>query len=146
MKTKIPFLEIADLGYFNFASGKMMHRKGWFYWFDSISESVKESLEQKYNNIVFLISRKKYAPEIKHSVMFVADVPFDAEFEKLRKAKNVCYVAKIFNGCKMYSVTGLNCLDTETAYFYTKKEAESYIRKNFTGNERKIRLNDLSCA
>lgn len=145
-KKMIPFMEIAELGYYNFADGVCRHRRGCYYWLDKISVEKKESLLAKYNNICFCISRAEYAPEIKHPVIFVADVPFDTKFEKVRKAPHVCYVAKIFNGCKMYSVKSCNCKDTETRYFHTKKEAEHYIRISFTGLEKAIRLNDLRCA
>ena len=145
MKQMIPFEEIANLGYFNFAPGVCRHRVGYYYWFDKISEEKKADFLLKYNNIVFLNSRCQYAPEIRHKVIFVADTPFDAEFEKLR-VNNCVFVAKISNGCKLYSVTSIDCDESKTRYFHTKKETEKYIRGHFSGDEKKIRLNDLRCA
>jgi hypothetical protein len=145
MKQKIDFSEIVKLGYYNFANGVCRHRRGYYYWFDKISEEMKAEYLLKYNNIVFLNSRKQYAPEIKSKVIFVADTPFDAEFEKLR-VSNCSFVARIFNGCKMYSVTSLDCKENNTRYFHTKKDAAKYIRDNFAGLEKAIRLNDLRCA
>ena len=145
MKKKISFSEIVKLDYYKFASGVCRHRRGWFYWFGGISDEKKAEYLSKYNNIAFPSSRCQYAPEIKSKVIFVADIPFDAEFEKLR-VSNCCFVAKIFNGCKLYSVTSLDCKEYNTTYFGTKKEAAKYISSNFYGNEKKIRLNDLRCA
>lgn len=145
-KSMIPFMEVADLGYYNFADGVCRHRRGCYYWLDKISAEKKEELLEKYNNVAFLTSRCEYAPEIKHPVIFVAETSFEAEFEKLRLSPHACYVAKIYNGCKLYSVTSLSCKETETRYFHTKKEAETFIRKNFKGLQKQIRLNDLRCA
>ena len=64
----------------------------------------------------------------------------------VRPKTNICYVAKIFNGCKMYMVCGLNCNEYDTTYFHTKKEAASFIRENFTGDAKRIRLYDLKRA
>lgn len=146
MKTRIPFLEVADLGYFNFQEGVCNHRRGCYYWLDEISAERKAELEGKYNNIVFLTSRAQYAPEIKHPVIFVADVPFDTEFEKLRPKRGIVFVTKFWDGCRMYSVTSLDRDEANTNYFGTKKEAARFIRENFKGNEKRIRLNDLACA
>lgn len=146
MKTMIPFLEVANLGYFNFRDGVCNHRRGCYYWLDKISQEKKAELEEKYNNIVFLTSRTEYAPEIKHPVIFVADVPFDKPFESLRPKKGVVFVAKFWDGCRMYSVTSLDRDEANTTYYGTKKEAEKFIRKNFSGLEKQIRLNDLACA
>ena len=145
-KSMIPFIEIANLGYYKFAKGVAKHRTGYFYWFNNIEDTVKKGFTEKYNNVLFLSSHCQYAPEIKSSVLFVADTPFNAKFEEVREAPNVCYAAKIFNGCKMYSVTSISCKETETRYFHTKKEAETFIRKNFDGLQKQIRLNDLRCA
>lgn len=146
MKKKIPFMVVADLGYFKFADGVYNHRTGCYFWLDRITREKKDELLSKYNNIAFLQSRCQYAPEIKNPVIFVANSSFEASFEKIRKNRNTRYVAKIFNGCKMFSVTSLDCEETKTRYFCTKKEAEKFIRKNFIGDERRIRLNDLRCA
>ena len=146
MKTNIPFSEVADLGYYQFAAGVCKHRRGWYYWLDKISAEKKAEILEKYDNVCFLKSRCEYAPEIKSAVIFVANVKFDMEFEKIRKNMSATYVGKFFDGCKMYSVTSLNCKETETRYFHTKKEAARFIRENFCGLEKQIRLNDLACA
>ena len=62
----------------------------------------------------------------------------------LRPKPYICFVARIFNGCRMYMVARHNINDSR--YFHTKKEAASYIRENFTGDERRIRLYDLKWA
>lgn len=146
MKTSIPFQVVADLGYSGFGRGVYKHRVGWHYHLDKISEEKKQELLDKYNNIHFLSARRKYSPEIEWPVLFVADVPFDAPFEQIRKDPSACYVAKLYNGTKLYSVTSVSCHETETKYFGTKKEAGKYIRANFAGLEKAIRLNDLACA
>lgn len=64
----------------------------------------------------------------------------------VRPQKHLCYVARIFNGCKMYMVCGLNCNEYDTTYFHTKKEAAKFIRENFTGDAKRIRLYDLKRA
>ena len=69
----------------------------------------------------------------------------EKDFGGLRWMPCVVFVAKIWVGCKMYHVCGNDSVGSWD--FHTKKEAEKYIRKNFTGNEKKIRLYDLkNCA
>lgn len=66
-------------------------------------------------------------------------------FGGLRSVPCCIFVGAIWVGCKMYHVCGNE--NVESWDFHTKKQAEKYIRDNFTGNEKRIRLYDLkNCA
>ena len=139
-KKMITFEETCKMDYYKFCRGVYNHRRGIFLWLDKISSDYKNELLDKYSNVKFLVSKCQYAPEIKNPVIFIADVSFTAKFENLRPRKDIVFCAKIYNGTKLYHVSGSDF------YFCTKKEAEKYIRTKWSGDEMKIRLNDLKCA
>lgn len=63
------------------------------------------------------------------------------DFNGVRKCPYIVFVAAIWVGCRMYHVCGndgVECWD-----FHTKKDAAAWIRDNFTGDERRVRLYDL---
>ena len=74
-KIKIPFSEVANLGYYKFAKGVCKGVKGFFYWYDEIKESDRTKVES-YNNTLILNSRCEFAPEIKKVVLFVGNKCF----------------------------------------------------------------------
>lgn len=63
------------------------------------------------------------------------------DFNGLRRLPCIVFVAAIWVGCRMYHVCGNDRVDSYD--FHTKKEASKYIRDNFTGDEKRIRLYDL---
>lgn len=65
-------------------------------------------------------------------------------FEELRPRPYAVFVSGFYNGCKMYMVCG--SMDVRTRYFHTKKECEKFIRSNYVGDEKRIRLYDLKRA
>lgn len=74
-KRKIPFSEVANLGYYKFAKGVWKGVKGFFYWVDTLSNEDQTKVE-RYNNTEILKSKCEFAPEIKSSVIFVGDKCF----------------------------------------------------------------------
>lgn len=62
-------------------------------------------------------------------------------FEALRPKPYIVFVAAIWNRCRMYMVCGQE--RNKEQYFHTKQEAAKYIRNNFAGDEKRIRLHDL---
>ena len=59
----------------------------------------------------------------------------------IRPMPCVVYAAAIWNGRRLYHVCGSK--DGEGFDFPTKGRAMDFVRKNFTGDERAIRLYDL---
>ena len=74
-KRKVPFSEVAKLGYYKFAKGVCNGVRGFYYWVDSLTNEDRTNLE-KYNNTQILKSRCEFAPEIKKVVIFVGDKCF----------------------------------------------------------------------
>lgn len=63
------------------------------------------------------------------------------DFGGVRPFPYIVFVAAIWVGCRMYRVCGNE--GVEGWCFHTKKEAEQFIRNNFSGNEMRVRLYDL---
>ncbi len=92
-KRKIPFEVISNLGYYKYAPGKVGDMSGWFYWMDKELTDEQKAGVGKYENTRLFISQCEYAPEIRHSVIFVGNKCFGkknkAKSDKTQQSKTI---------------------------------------------------------
>lgn len=74
-KRKVPFSEVAKLGYYKVSKGLCNGVRGFYYWVDTLTTVERTNLE-KYNNTKILKGGCEYAPEIKKVAIFMGNKCF----------------------------------------------------------------------